>query len=50
MFNYPQNIYASMKMLNNNPPFGGKRPIDKACEGLDGLFSVYQAPSSLAAQ
>ncbi|MGO4893168.1 hypothetical protein [Flavobacterium sp. W21_SRS_FM6] len=48
LFTNPANIYGYMTMINHNPPFNGKRPVDLAGENLDGLHSVYYSIKVLA--
>ncbi|MBU2877059.1 hypothetical protein [Aliiglaciecola lipolytica] len=43
MFNNPLNVYGFMTMINHNEPFNGTRPIDLACQNIEGLKLTYQA-------
>jgi hypothetical protein len=43
LFSNPKNVYGFMKMVNDNAPFEGKRPIDLACKSLNGLSYVFES-------
>jgi hypothetical protein len=41
LFSNPENTYGFMTLVNNNTPFLGKRPIDLASQGADGLTVAH---------
>ncbi|MFT6779670.1 MAG: hypothetical protein ACJAV1_003613 [Paraglaciecola sp.] len=43
LFSNPLNVYGFMKMVNHNPSFDGKMPLDLACESLEGLSYVFES-------
>ena len=47
LFSNPENVYGFMKMVNNNAPFKGKRPIDLACKNLNGLSDVLESVTQI---
>ncbi|MGK0270502.1 MAG: hypothetical protein ACI88H_001148 [Cocleimonas sp.] len=47
LFSNPENTYGFMTMVNNNSPFLGKRPIDLASQGADGLIVVHKTLLSM---
>jgi len=49
MFDNPLNIFGFMTMINHNEPFYGIRPIDLACQNIEGLKLTYQAIHNISA-
>lgn len=41
-FNNPKNIFGYMTMVNNNPPFCGRKPLEIALASPEGLDTVYR--------